>query len=156
MDALADKLPSDRPAGCVSSGLWCDLSHVTSVTCVAYICRSAALDALRAYPSGLQLGGGVTADNAAEYLDAGASHVIVTSFVFREGRLDEDRLKQLVRTTMERDVLTSYHPSPYSPAEGCEEASASARALTKAAVPNHGSIHYFRRGCSKSVDSAAY
>ncbi len=60
--------------------------------------RSAALEALRAYPGGLQLGGGVTADNAAEYLDAGASHVIVTSFVFREGRLDEDRLEQLVRT----------------------------------------------------------
>lgn len=31
-----------------------------------------------------------------EYLDAGASHVIVTSFVFREGRLEEDRLKDLV------------------------------------------------------------
>jgi len=40
----------------------------------------------------------VTADNAGEYLDAGASHVIVTSYVFREGRLDEDRLRELVRT----------------------------------------------------------
>ena len=59
--------------------------------------RSAALEALRAYPGGLQLGGGVTADNADEYLDAGASHVIVTSYVFREGRLDEDRLRDLVR-----------------------------------------------------------
>lgn len=58
--------------------------------------RSAALEALRAYPGGLQLGGGVTADNAGEYLDAGASHVIVTSYVFREGQLDEDRLRELV------------------------------------------------------------
>jgi phosphoribosylformimino-5-aminoimidazole carboxamide ribotide isomerase len=44
----------------------------------------------------LQLGGGVTSDNAAEWLDAGASHVIVTSYVFREGRLEEDRLRDLV------------------------------------------------------------
>ena len=48
------------------------------------------------YPGGLQLGGGVTSENAAAFLNAGASHVIVTSFVFREGRLEEDRLKELV------------------------------------------------------------
>lgn len=58
--------------------------------------QEAALSALRAYPGGLQLGGGVTTDNATKYLDAGASHVIVTSFVFREGRLEEDRLAALV------------------------------------------------------------
>ena len=58
--------------------------------------RKAALSALRAYPGGLQLGGGVTDQNATGYLDAGASHVIVTSFVFREGRLEEDRLAALV------------------------------------------------------------
>ncbi len=50
-----------------------------------------------AYPGGMQLGGGVTADNAAMYLGAGASHVIVTSWVFREGRLDRQRLAELVR-----------------------------------------------------------
>eukprot|EP00775_Hariotina_reticulata_P010979 gene10979-11134_t len=59
--------------------------------------RQTAFDALQAWPGGLQLGGGVTTDNAMEYLDAGASHVIVTSFVFREGRLEEDRLKALVK-----------------------------------------------------------
>ena len=48
------------------------------------------------YPGGLQIGGGVTNENAVEYLNAGASHVIVTSYVFREGRLEEDRLKDLV------------------------------------------------------------
>lgn len=58
--------------------------------------RAAALGALAAYPGGLQLGGGVTDANAGEYLDGGASHVIVTSFVFREGRLEEDRLAALV------------------------------------------------------------
>ncbi len=58
--------------------------------------RYAAYEALMAYPGGLQIGGGVTLDNAIEYLNAGASHVIVTSFVFREGRLEEERLRSLV------------------------------------------------------------
>lgn len=55
----------------------------------------AALAALAAYPNGMQVGGGITLDNAASYLDAGASHVIVTSWVFREGHVDWDRLKAL-------------------------------------------------------------
>ena len=55
----------------------------------------AAREALAAWPGGLQIGGGVTMDNAAEWIDAGASHVIVTSCLFREEQLDEDRLKRL-------------------------------------------------------------
>lgn len=51
--------------------------------------------ALKAYPGGMQIGGGVTAANAADFLRMGASHVIVTSFVFREGRLDRERLHAL-------------------------------------------------------------
>ena len=58
---------------------------------------AAARDALSSYPGGMHVGGGVTAENAAQYLDAGASHVIVTSYVFRDGGLDEDRLQRLVR-----------------------------------------------------------
>ena len=54
--------------------------------------------ALRAYPDGLQVGGGVSLDNAQAWLDAGASHVIVTSWVFREGQVDWERLAQLVET----------------------------------------------------------
>lgn len=53
--------------------------------------------ALAAFPGGLQIGGGVNADNARDWLDAGASHVIVTSWVFREGHLDETRLGELVK-----------------------------------------------------------
>jgi phosphoribosylformimino-5-aminoimidazole carboxamide ribotide isomerase len=52
--------------------------------------------ALAAYPGGLHLGGGVNRDNARGWLDAGASHVIVTSWVFREGRVDWERLNELV------------------------------------------------------------
>jgi phosphoribosylformimino-5-aminoimidazole carboxamide ribotide isomerase len=67
---------------------------------------TAAREALAAYPGGLQLGGGVTAATARDWLEAGASHVIVTSWVFREGRLDHDRLQALVRAAgRERLVL---------------------------------------------------
>jgi phosphoribosylformimino-5-aminoimidazole carboxamide ribotide isomerase len=56
-----------------------------------------ALSALRAYPGGMQVGGGITADNASEYLAAGASHVIVTSYVFHDGKIDYKRLEKLVK-----------------------------------------------------------
>jgi phosphoribosylformimino-5-aminoimidazole carboxamide ribotide isomerase len=58
--------------------------------------EAAAREALAAFPGGFHVGGGITIDNAAAFLDAGASHVIVTSWIFREGRLDRDRLRQLV------------------------------------------------------------
>ena len=51
--------------------------------------------ALQAFPGGLQIGGGINTHNARLWLDAGASHVIVTSWVFREGILDRERLSQL-------------------------------------------------------------
>lgn len=56
-----------------------------------------AAEALAAYPGGLQLGGGVHLENARRWLEAGASHVIVTSWVFSEGRIHWDRLRQLSR-----------------------------------------------------------
>jgi phosphoribosylformimino-5-aminoimidazole carboxamide ribotide isomerase len=62
--------------------------------------EEAAIEALAAYPGGLQLGGGVTVENAAHYLEAGASHVIVTSALFDgQGRLQREGLK-----TLEREV----------------------------------------------------
>ena len=68
--------------------------------------REAAMAALKAFPGGMQMGGGITPENAGEYLDAGASHVIVTSFVFHEGRIDRERLTQLLNAVgAERLVL---------------------------------------------------
>ena len=68
--------------------------------------ETAAREALAAFPGGLQLGGGVNLDNAPAWLDAGASHVIVTSWVFRDGILDEERLNKLVKAIgQERLVL---------------------------------------------------
>jgi phosphoribosylformimino-5-aminoimidazole carboxamide ribotide isomerase len=54
--------------------------------------------ALAAFPGGLHIGGGINARNARDWLDAGASHVIVTSWVFREGRVDWERIGELVKT----------------------------------------------------------
>ena len=54
--------------------------------------------ALQTFPGGLQIGGGVNATNARGWLEAGASHAIVTSWVFREGRVDWARLGELVKT----------------------------------------------------------
>lgn len=51
--------------------------------------------ALEVYPGGMQIGGGVNIGNAERYLDLGASHVIVTSYVFRNGIIDYERLKNL-------------------------------------------------------------
>lgn len=68
--------------------------------------EAAAKASLLAWPGGLQVGGGITADSARSWLDAGASHVIVTSYVFRDGQVDLARLEALVAAVgRERLVL---------------------------------------------------
>lgn len=59
--------------------------------------KKQALSALQAYPKGMQIGGGITAENAQEYLQAGASHVIVTSYVFQDGKFHQDNLQKLLQ-----------------------------------------------------------
>ncbi len=58
--------------------------------------EGAATEALAAWPGGLQIGGGINLENAQMWLERGASHVIVTSCVFRDGNVDHDYLKRLV------------------------------------------------------------
>ena len=60
--------------------------------------REQAFAALSAAPGTLMAGGGINPENAAAFLEHGASHVIVTSWVFREGRMDRDRLEAMVRS----------------------------------------------------------
>ena len=68
--------------------------------------QQVARQALKSYPNTLQVGGGVTPQNAESYLEDGASHVIVTSYVFKSGELQEDRLDLLSQVTgRERLVL---------------------------------------------------
>ncbi|HTX21239.1 MAG TPA: phosphoribosylformimino-5-aminoimidazole carboxamide ribotide isomerase [Candidatus Aquilonibacter sp.] len=58
---------------------------------------NAACAAIAAFPGGLQIGGGINLQNARDWLEAGASHVIVTSWVFNKGRVDWDRLDELIK-----------------------------------------------------------
>lgn len=67
--------------------------------------RQQAMEALRAYPGGLQIGGGITPDNAGEYLKAGASHVIVTSYVFKDGMLHYERLKEMEQAVSKKHLV---------------------------------------------------
>ena len=67
--------------------------------------EAAAIRALKAYPNALQIGGGITADNAQQYIDAGASHVIVTSYIFHDGLLDMERLEKLVATVGKENLV---------------------------------------------------
>ena len=64
-----------------------------------------AVAALQAYPNGLQAGGGIHAGNAEEFLNAGASHVIVTSYVFQNGRVNYENLKKM-RDAVGKEHLT--------------------------------------------------
>lgn len=65
--------------------------------------KEQAVKALGAYPGGMQVGGGIHTGNALEFLRAGASHVIVTSYVFRDGMIDYGNLQKL------RDVTGKKH-----------------------------------------------
>lgn len=58
--------------------------------------KAQAMEALLAYPGELQVGGGINPSNAEEFLKKGASHVIITSYVFKDGQLRYDRLKEML------------------------------------------------------------
>ena len=67
--------------------------------------RKQALEALGVYPGGLQIGGGITAENAPCYIEAGASHVIVTSYVFQNGKINYENLDKLVMAVGKEHVV---------------------------------------------------
>ncbi len=66
--------------------------------------RQACL-ALEAYPGGLQIGGGMTAENASFFLEKGASHIIVTSYVFREGKIHYENLRKIAAVTGKKRLV---------------------------------------------------
>ena len=94
-DALRTNFVSDKPPAWFAKLYRRDNLRGGHVIKLGQGNDDAAHEALAAWPGGLQIGGGITADNAAGWIDAGASHVIVTSWLFRDGKLDEARLKQL-------------------------------------------------------------
>ena len=67
--------------------------------------KAQALRALSSYRDALQIGGGVNDKNAKEFIDAGASHVIVTSFVFKDGKVNMDNLKSLVAAVGKEHIV---------------------------------------------------
>ncbi len=67
--------------------------------------RKEALKGLAAYKGGMQIGGGITADNALEYIEAGASHVIVTSYLFDNVKLQYNKLEELVKTVGREKIV---------------------------------------------------
>ena len=67
--------------------------------------KKAAIAALQEFNGGLQIGGGITAENAAEYIKYGASHVIVTSYVFRDGNICYNNLNKLIDTVGKEHVV---------------------------------------------------
>ena len=87
-------LSSEHPtalscAPCVPSyavdGYLCTHDWLATASAEDDASTAAALSALRAFPDGLHVGGGITPETASQFLDAGASHVIVTSYIFRDG-----------------------------------------------------------------------
>jgi len=94
--ALRTNFVSDRPASWFAELYRRDSLKGGHVIMLGPGNEPAAFEALQSYPGGLQIGGGINSSNACSYLEAGASHVIVTSWVFRDGKLDWTRLKDLV------------------------------------------------------------
>ena len=95
-DALATNFASDLPSSHYARMYRDDQLFGGHVIMLGPGSEQAAVEALQAFPGGLQVGGGITVENAGYWLEQGASEVIVTSYVFRDGRVHEDRLRALV------------------------------------------------------------
>lgn len=105
-ESLTTNFASDQPASHYAAMYKRDGLYGGHVIMLGPGNEAAAADALQSFPGGLQLGGGITADNAAHWLNQGASAVIVTSAAFKDGVVHEDRLEELVRAVgKERLVL---------------------------------------------------
>jgi phosphoribosylformimino-5-aminoimidazole carboxamide ribotide isomerase len=105
-DGLRTNFVSDRPAAYYADRYRSDGLTGGHVIKLGPGNEDAALESLRAYPDGLQLGGGITPENAETYLAAGASHVIVTSYLFVDGHFSSSRLAAMVAAVgTERLVL---------------------------------------------------
>lgn len=108
--------------------------------------KNQAMEALKAYPKGLMIGGGINADNAAEYLEAGASHVIITSYVFRNGEVNVSNLKKLVQSVGKEHVVLDL---------SCRKIEGEYHIMTdrwqKATnvILNHETLNYFKDFCDE-------
>ena len=67
--------------------------------------KAQSISALKAYPKGMQIGGGINDENAYEYLESGADKVIVTSFVFKNGQISYENLEKLVKAVGKENLV---------------------------------------------------
>lgn len=67
--------------------------------------KEEALRALHEYPKGLQIGGGINPENAAFFLEQGAMHIIVTSYVFKDGKINLENLDKLIKEVGEEKLV---------------------------------------------------
>ena len=115
--------------------------------------EAVAKAALAAYPGGLQIGGGIDGANASDWLDAGASHVIVTSWLFDStGRFQEERLQQLVSAVGKERIVLDL--SCKRTAEGWTVAMSRWQTLTDLAV-THATLDRLSDSCAEFLIHAA-
>lgn len=69
------------------------------------VTKAQAIGALKIYPKGMQIGGGINDENAYEYLEYGADKVIVTSFVFKNGQISHENLEKLVKAVGRENLV---------------------------------------------------
>ena len=65
----------------------------------------AAQEARIAWLNELQIGGGITAENASQWLNHGASKIIVTSYLFTDGEIDEIKLNKLIQEVGKENIV---------------------------------------------------
>ena len=151
--APTENFVSDRPAG------WYAQSFRADDLCGGHVIKlgpgndAAAREALAAWPGGLQIGGGINASNAARWLDAGASHVIVTSALFDgHGHFLPEALSALV-TAVGRERLVIDLSCRRSPG-GWSVAMNRWQILTEVAV-DHATLDRFAPSCAEFLIHAA-
>lgn len=105
-DGLIENFVSDQGAGYYANLFKKDGLKGGHIIMLGPGNEEAAFDALSAFPGGMQIGGGINPESANLYLEKGASHVIVTSYIFHKGQLDENRLAKMTEAAKkERLVL---------------------------------------------------
>ena len=87
---------TDQPAAYFAARYRQDGLHGGHVIMLGPGNETAAAAAVAAFPGGLQVGGGINPQNAPAWLQRGAAGVIVTSYVFQNGKLRRDRLQDMV------------------------------------------------------------
>lgn len=108
--------------------------------------REQAINALKAYPKGMQIGGGINDENAYEYLEQGADKVIVTSFVFKNGQISYENLEKLVKAVGRENLVLDL---------SCRKKEGQYYIVTDRwqkytdVVLNHESLDYFSRFCDE-------